>query len=254
MYNTEKFDLMTIDEKHEFFMATAGEMRRNGIFKKWYELADLLGVSANAISGAKNKNEGYLTSSLLVKLEDMMIVKRKEQEGQVVVTNSPGTNVVNGNNNDVEINAQTPHGISALGTPSTQMKYVPTIPIHAYRAVNFDVMKYFKDTQDELHMSPIVMQFPGTDCYYFVNSEDMSPHLRTNDLLCLSRLPDDVRVTNGDLCIINTKYQGILERFVYDEGDALLLKSSQPRWTDMRIPKEEIFSVFRILGGIRTNI
>ena len=103
-------------------------------------------------------------------------------------------------------------------------------------------------------MSPIVMQFPGTDCYYFVNSEDMSPNLRTNDLLCLSRLPAEAKVTNGDICIINTKFQGILERFVYDDGDALILKAAQSRWTDMRIPKEEIFNIFRILGGIRTNI
>ena len=131
---------------------------------------------------------------------------------------------------------------------------MPTIPIKAYRAVGFDVMEYFRTTTDYIHLTPIISQFPQTDCYYFVNSDDMSPNLHTNDLLCLSRIPNLDHITNGDLCIVNTKYNGMLERFVYDDGDAFVLKSSQPRWTDMRIEKKDIFSVFRILGGIRTNI
>ncbi len=228
-------------------------MRRMGIFSKWYQLAELLSLSANTISGAKNKNEDYLTSNLLVRLEDALANYKEQKERSISITNSPGSNVINGDHNNMEVSRQD-ENISALAQPYTNMRLVPTIPIHAYRAVNFDVMQYFRETSDELRLSPIVMQFPGTDCYYFVNSEDMSPNLRTNDLLCLSRIPDEAKVTNGDICIINTKYQGILERFVYDDGDALILKSTQPRWTDMRIPKEEIFSIFRILGGIRTNI
>lgn len=249
MYNTEKFDLMSLDEKHEYFMEITTIMRKNGVFKKWYQLAEMLFVSPNQISGAKNKNAEYLTSSLLVKISDFFDKNNDKQS--VIVTDSPGSNVVNGNNNNVEISAPK---TTAMAMPNPNVKFVPTIPIHAYRAVNFDVMEYFKDTHDDVRMSPIVMQFPGTDCYYFVNSEDMSPNLRTNDLLCLSKLPDEAKVTNGDICILNTRYQGMLERFVYDDGDALILKSTQPRWTDMRIPKDEIFNIFRILGGIRTNI
>lgn len=223
-------------------------LRARGVIKTYADFANLLGISKNSISAAKNGDERYLTDSLIARIQATM----REQERSVSVSNSPGTNVVNGDNNNIEVAGQ--HGISALASPAQSVRLVPTIPIHAYRATNFDVMEYFKTTRESLHMSPIVMQFPGTDCYYFVNSEDMSPNLRTNDLLCLSRLPDEAKVTNGDLCIINTKYQGILERFVYDDGDALILKSSQARWTDMRIPKDEIYSVFRILGGIRTNI
>lgn len=232
---------MTLDEKHDFFIKTTSEMRKMGMFGKWYQLAKLLEVSANTISGAKNKNESYLTSSLLVKLEEAL----SNAKSEVQIVSTPEITHPESDKEDK---------ISAMAVPYKNMRCVPTIPIHAYRAINFDVMDYFNNTKDDLRLSPIVMQFPGTDCYYFVNSEDMTPHLQTNDLLCLSRLPDEAKVTNGDICIINTKYQGIIERFVYDEGDHLLVKSTQPRWTDMRIPKDEIFNIFRILGGIRTNI
>lgn len=252
MYNDEKFNVMSLDEKHEYFMSVFADLRRNGVIKKWKEFATLLDVSVNSISGAKNKNPDYLTASLLVKIDDALS-RLSQKSPSVTITNSPNSPVINGDNNQMNVNA-TPQKVSSLELANQERRYVPTIPIHAYRAVGFDVMKYFAETEEDLHLAPIIMQFPGTDCYYFVNSEDMSPNLRTNDLLCLARLPEGAKVTNGDLCILNTKYQGILERFVYDEGEELVLKSTQPRWTDMRIPKEEIYSIFRILGGIRTNI
>lgn len=227
---------MNISTKIGIFNDSFMSLRSRGIIKNYKEFAEILGVSKNAISAAKNGNEEYLTDSLISKIQGLM----KEHERPVVTAEVP------------QVDGE--RRISAMAAPYQNMRCVPTIPIHAYRAVNFDVMEYFNDTHDDLKMSPIIMQFPGTDCYYFVNSEDMSPNLRTNDLLCLSRLPAEAKVTNGDICIINTKFQGILERFVYDDGDALILKAAQSRWTDMRIPKEEIFNIFRILGGIRTNI
>ena len=227
---------MNIDEKIRIFEDSFTTLRAKGVIKTYQDFANILGVSKNSISAAKNGNETYLTDSLISKIQGLM----KEQDKPLIPS---------------EVSqADGERKISAMAAPYQNMRCIPTIPIHAYRAVNFDVMQYFQETHDDLRMSPIIMQFPGTDCYYFVNSEDMSPNLRTNDLLCLSRLPAEAKVTNGDLCIINTKFQGILERFVYDDGDALILKAAQPRWTDMRIPKEEIFNIFRILGGIRTNI
>lgn len=239
---------MEADEKIRIIKESFDTLRARKIVKTQEDFARILEVSPKSLSAAKNGVPGYCTDSLIGKIVALM----KEYERSVSVTNSPGANVVNGDHNSLEISSE--KKISAMANPTQSIKCVPTIPIHAYRALNFDVMEYFRETHDDLKMSPIVMQFPGTDCYYFVNSDDMTPHLQTNDLLCLSRLPDEARVTNGDICIINTKYQGIIERFVYDEGDFLLVKSTQPRWTDMRIPKEEIFNIFRILGGIRTNI
>lgn len=227
---------METQEKIRIIKESFEVLRARRIVKTQGDLAELLGISAKSLSAAKNGVDGYCTDSLISKIQGLM----KEYERPVVTA---------------EVSqADGERRISAMAAPYQNMRCIPTIPIHAYRAVNFDVMEYFNETHDDLRMSPIIMQFPGTDCYYFVNSEDMSPNLRTNDLLCLSRLPAEAKVTNGDICIINTKFQGILERFVYDDGDALILKAAQPRWTDMRIPKDEIFNIFRILGGIRTNI
>lgn len=226
-------------EKCELLHSAFRTLRTRGIIKTWADLAGLLDVNPTSLSSAKNGKENYLTDSLISKVSDLLENYNNPNKYEV---GSP------------RLGTEPEEGISALAPASQELKFVPTIPIHAYRAVNFDVMEYFATTTDKLHLSPIVLQFPKTDCYYFVNSEDMSPELRSNDMLCLSKLPEGASVTNGEIYIINTKYQGIIGRYVYDDGDFYLVKSNQTRWTDMRIPKEEVFSVFRILGGIRTNI
>lgn len=222
-------------DRLEYLTWAYNTMRDNGLIHTQNDFAKSIGIDKSTLSRAFSGNPKYLTDSLISKIKDYM----ERFQPETIST---------------DLTKEPERSMSALAAPYQNMRRVPTIPIHAYRAVNFDVMEYFNETHDDVRMSPIVMQFPGTDCYYFVNSEDMTPHLRMNDLLCLSRLPDNAKVTNGDICIINTKHQGMLERFVYDDGDALILKATQPRWTDMRIPKEEIFNIFRILGSIRTNL
>ena len=242
----------TLDDKYDILVSAFKALKQAGVVKTWTDFATILDVNRSVLSSAKNKDEKYLTDNLIEKvMEYMAEYNNDNKEQKVSVVGSPHTQVVAGNNYGVMNNNE--EGKMDT-TPQLVTRYAPTIPIKAYRAVNFDVMEYFRTTSEYIHLTPVIAQFPATDCFYFVNSNDMSPNLMTNDLLCLTRLPDDARVTNGDICIINTKYQGILERFVYDEGDHILLKSTQPRWTDMRIPKEEVYSIFRILGGIRTNI
>lgn len=231
----KKEQFSSMDVKLQVLKYCYDWLRSNGIVKNQKQFADALEASESTISRAFACIPSALTDSLVERAK-FCVTKYQEQ-----MSKEKSLSEVSANN-------------SPMDRQNQPMRYVPTIPIHAYKAINFDVMDYFETTSDELHMSPIIMQFPGTDCYYFVNSDEMSPNLRTNDLLCLSRLPDEAKVTNGDICIINTKYQGILGRFVYDDGDALILKSTQARWSDMRIPKDEVYSVFRILGGIRTNI
>lgn len=240
MYNTEKFNSMSLDEKHEYFMNITGEMRRKGIFSKWYELAELIGVKPNTISGAKNKNEDYLTSSLLTRLEDLMLKNAQDRSLQA--------------NHDVELT--TPDKEARMAYQRSEMRLVPTIPYNVYKEIDVDIQEMIENPPAPLHTSPAVAQFPTTDCHYFVNSDAMLPHLHPNDVLALKKIHRDAEVINGEICVINSKYNGLLARFVYDDGDYLILKASeaQNRFTDMRLHKDNIFGVYRILGLIRTNI
>ena len=133
---------------------------------------------------------------------------------------------------------------------------VPTIPYKAYKEIGVDLNEYIQSQSPDLHMSPAVAQFAKTDCHYFVGSDAMLPHLHQSDVLALKRMPEEAQVINGEIYVVNSKYNGLIARFVYDDGDHIILKASehQTRYTPMRLPKEDIFGLYRVLGLIRTNI
>lgn len=253
MYNTEKFDHMSIDEKYTVFINITTALRKSGVFKKWYELANMLSVSPNSISGAKNKNPDYLTSSLLVKLKDLYeqcVLEKSTMgfaDGQIRPMLVPGAMPHKSEYQDSD------SGIPVR--PGIELKLVPTIPYKTYKDANIDIQKYISDPESKLATSPVVSQFPSTDLHYFVGSDAMSPYLCPSDVLALKRVPCE-HIINGEIYVINTKTNGMIERFVYEDGDEFMLKASpgQARYTPMRIRKDEIFNLYRILGLIRTNI
>lgn len=225
-------------------------LRARKIVKTQGDFANLLGISAKSISAAKNGVDGYCTDSLISKIQGLMA----EQERSLSISNSPNAVAISGDNNNVDLT--TPDKEARMAYQRSEMRLVPTIPYNVYKEIDVDIQEMIENPPAPLHRSPAVAQFPTTDCHYFVNSDAMLPHLHPNDVLALKKIHEDAEVINGEICVINSKYNGLLARFVYDDGDYLILKASeaQHRFTDMRLHKDNIFGVYRILGLIRTNI
>lgn len=230
--------MYTLDQKLEIFNNAFLTLRTKGIIKNYQEFAKLVDISKNSMSAAKNGNEAYLTDSLISKILGVM----KEYDKSLQ------------SNHDAELT--TPDKEARMAYQRSEMRLVPTIPYNVYKEIDVDIQEMIENPPAPLHTSPAVAQFPTTDCHYFVNSDAMLPHLHPNDVLALKKIHRDAEVINGEICVINSKYNGLLARFVYDDGDYLILKASeaQNRFTDMRLHKDNIFGVYRILGLIRTNI
>lgn len=246
MYNTDKFDRMTLDEKHEFFMESYGKLRKLGVIRKWYEFAELLDVSANSISGAKNKNPDYLTSSLLAKVDDAL---SSYGDQSITITHSPHTNVATG------------HGQIAIGSaqedvPIPDEDMIPVIPMKLYKEADVNILEYVQDEGNDVQMTPAIQQFPKTDCIYSVQTMAMYPHLHQGDLIALKAIPKDKPIVNGEMYAVDTKDLGILVRFAYDRGDRIELRNSDEakRFEPFFLSKADIYTIFRVVGMIRTNI
>lgn len=225
-------------------------LRARKIIKTQGDFANLLGISPKSLSAAKNGVDGYCTESLISKIQGLMA----EQERSLSISNSPHAVAISGDHNNVDLT--TPDKEARMAYQRQEMILVPTIPYNVYKETDVDLQDLIQDPARSLHRSPAVAQFPKTDCHYFVNSDAMLPHLHPNDVLALKKIADSANVINGEICVINSRYNGLIARFVYDDGDYLILKASetQSRFTDMKLHKNDIFGVYRILGLIRTNI
>lgn len=218
---------MNSSEKYNFLLESFQTLRTNGVIKTWADLSELLDMNRSSLSAAKNGDERYLTDSLISKIKSVL--------DKYVVT----------------------HDYNRMpGEYDKSVTLVPTIPYKAYKEIGVDLQEYINSQSPDLHMSPAIAQFAKTDCHYFVGSDAMLPHLHQSDVLALKRMPDQAQVINGEIYVVNSRYNGLIARFVYDDGDHIILKASeeQTRYTPMRLPKEDIFGLYRVLGLIRTNI
>lgn len=218
---------MNSSEKYNFLLESFQTLRTNGVIKTWADFSELLDMNRSSLSAAKNGDERYLTDSLISKIKSVL----DKNVGAYDHNRMPGEH-------------------------DTSVTLVPTIPYKAYKEIGVDLQEYIHSQSPDLHMSPAIAQFAKTDCHYFVGSDAMLPHLHQSDVLALKRMPDQAQVINGEIYVVNSRYNGLIARFVYDDGDHIILKASeeQTRYTPMRLPKEDIFGLYRVLGLIRTNI
>ena len=131
---------------------------------------------------------------------------------------------------------------------------VPVIPENLCKEVNVDIRKYLKKGEHRIRTSPAVLQFPTTTCFYVVQTVAMYPHLHEGDILALKVLPSNAPIVNGELYAVNCSELGLIVRFAYDRGDSLEMRAQQERFESFRIMKDTIYSVFRIVGLIRSDI
>ena len=131
---------------------------------------------------------------------------------------------------------------------------VPVIPENLYKEVNVDILEYLRDGAHKVRTTPAVQQFPSTTCFYVVHTIAMYPHLHEGDILALKALPPTAPIVNGELYAVDTSDLGLVIRFTYDRGEYLEMKAQQERFESFQIRKESIYSVFRIVGLIRSNI
>lgn len=226
--------MATEHEKTQYIIEAFNILRTRRVVKTWTELADLIGVNRSSLSSAKNGKPGYVTDSMVARVEGLL----KESETRL---QEPANNFIQ---EDVPV-----------GGMRYESHLVPTLPYKIYKAVGVNVREYIHNPDVPLHMTPAIAQFSKTDCHYFVGTDAMQPYLHQSDLLALQRV-NDGSVVNGEVYVINSKFNGLLARFVYDEGDTLLLKASpaQDRYTPMRVEKSEVYDLYRVLGLVRTNI
>lgn len=206
----------------------------SGIVKNKKDLASKLQINYNGLIQALNGSERYLTDSLLSKAMAL-----KTAESKPIVATSP-----------LDIESRSSEDAPARVPDRIDM--VPTVPYKIYNEVGVNIIEYVK--QNQVPHGPAIAQFAQTDFHMFVSNDEMKPHLRAGDVLSLKKVPDDAPIINGEIYVVNSQHLGLTIRFLYDRGEHYELRSSNEWYETFMLPKEQVFSIFRILGLVRTNI
>lgn len=166
-------------------------------------------------------------------------------ENNINISHSPHSNVAT-NNATITQGPQVDYGDSG------ESELVPMLPMKLAKDPDTSVMDYIENPDRDLVLTPAVQQFPPTTCFKICNSEAMLPDVRPGDQLALAAISHDATIVNGELYAIDAKEVGLVTRYAYDKGDYIELRASNPRYEPFKVKKELIYTVFRVLGLIRS--
>ena len=238
---------MTLDERKNYLITTFYNLRTKGIVTTWTSFAEKIGVNRGTLSSAKNGDEHYLTDSLIFKV-------REFAEGH-----ANGAISINGSQNNVATHNAVIH--SHIGAQESAIDYgepsetemVPVIPMKIYKDPEVAVLDYIESSKaKDIEYTPAVQQFPPTTCFKICNSDAMVPYLRPGDQLALAAIGPNSTIVNGEIYAVDSEDVGLVTRYLYDEGDHFILHASNSHYRDFKLKKEGVYTVFRVLGLIRS--
>lgn len=177
--------------------------------------------------------------------EGNMLLPQGNVENNISINHSPHTNVATNNATITHI-PQIDYG------ETVETELIPMLPMKLAKDPDVSVMDYIENPDRDLTLTPAVQQFPPTTCFKICNSDAMLPDLRPGDQLALAAISNDAPIVNGELYAIDAKDIGLVTRYTYDKGDYFELRASNPRYEPFRVKKELVYTVFRVLGLIRS--
>lgn len=133
----------------------------------------------------------------------------------------------------------------------------PVIPLNLYSENSVNVADYIERNSDKLSFSPTVHNIASYDCVYSVITDALAPNVKPGDRLALKRMRKTATIINGMSYILDTVDNGLVLRYVYDEPtepDVYVCKAFNPHYTDIRIPKEDVYDVYKVIGLLRASI
>lgn len=239
---------MSLEEKQNYINTTFYNLRGKGVVSTWSDFAEKAGISRAYLSSARNGDEKCLTDSLMFRVRDF--AERHLDQG---------INIRGSQNNVATHNAVIHNHIEAqdsgtvdYGEPS-ETEMVPVIPMKIYKDPEVAVLDYIESSKaKDIEYTPAVQQFPPTTCFKICNSDAMVPYLRPGDQLALAAISPSSTIVNGEIYAVDSEDVGLVTRYLYDEGDHFLLHASNSHYRDFNLKKEGVYTVFRVLGLIRS--
>lgn len=129
---------------------------------------------------------------------------------------------------------------------------IPVITPEQTTKRNFNLRNYIERGHHELEIIDPRDLVAGAQAAFRVLKNAMSPDFQQGDTVFVQFLPDEAKLTSGDIYFIDTPAHGGKIRQVECDGDAITLKASHPDYADVKLSRSrDIYSAARIVGMFR---
>lgn len=243
---------MTLDEKKQFIKTTYYNLRGKGIVNNWSDFAEKADINRSYLSSAKNGDERCLTDSLIERIQDFANMHLDRNGISIHNTNSTNvnTNVATGGSSIIFSNPHT--GLVECNNEDASDDLVPVVPRSVCQRPDLSVKRYLKETPPaKLEYTQAIPQLPPTTFFKVSTTDAMSPFILPGDFVGFAEVEKGAVIVNGQMYGVDSKDFGMIVRYLYDEGEYLLLKASNSHFTDFRVRRDRVRDIFQYCGILR---
>jgi phage repressor protein C with HTH and peptisase S24 domain len=126
----------------------------------------------------------------------------------------------------------------------------PIIPSYMYSMPDYDIYANIKNGAANMEIFSVEGFMKQIDIIYRVQDNSMTPTFTSGDLIGIRRLPETEHIVNGDYYVIDTKPHGVRLRILIENADSYTLRTTdanRDRYTDFKVAKSEIISIFAVI-------
>lgn len=126
----------------------------------------------------------------------------------------------------------------------------PIIPSYMYNMPDYDIYANIKNGAANMEIFSVEGFMKQIDIIYRVQDNSMTPTFTSGDLIGIRRLPETEHIVNGDYYVIDTKPHGVRLRILIENADSYTLRTTdanRDRYTDFKVAKNEIISIFAVI-------
>lgn len=203
-------------------------------------------VTNNYISGRSKVSTKFLVS-ILNSYKELSAEWLMRGVGNMLNAQLPSQVNVNGNKNIVGNSAS--YIVSNPDDEITEADFeivekIPIVPAQLVKVPNLDVYEELAKRPQELKM--VLRGSAYADLVARIKDMAMYPEFQPNDEVYLKVIDNWDHLVNGAVYVVDTYSKGMLCRMLYDEGEYYTAKSRQDRYSEFKIPKDDIIRVFNI--------
>ncbi len=131
---------------------------------------------------------------------------------------------------------------------------IPLIPSRLFRAPEIDIYQYVTNSPN-IDRLPPVPHFQKHDIFGICPGEAMSPRIHRGYLMAMRKMELDTPIINGEIYCVDTRSNGMFVRKLTDNGSTFTFTAENSEdFPNFELPREEIISIFRIVGILITNV
>lgn len=224
------------------------------------EIAETIGANRSHFSSVLSSGSKPVTDSLLLKLCNAYQELNYEWlanggESPLVKENVTisGKNVVNGNaTNSIVgdvggVNVQMPNKYG--DSPSEERKWAPVVPSSMASMPDFDIMGHIKKQMTGGNVERLYSGTLDIDAWHYIPDDDLDDFCK-GDCLGIKSYPEgNVCVVPGKLYVIDTRLNGMLVRYLWNDGEGGFMASTSKDGERNRfnIAKDDVIRVYRKL-------